>query len=463
MSAYTYWNDLQVLNNILNKFKQPPVVEFNNTRENDDLKETIDILIDEFVFSNFKEYKFENFEQQIYQYISANIDELCNFQLEDSDINIHELIMDGIHCYFMRNKTPRSYSDTRLVTSINKEKVDELFEYYKTKEQPEQRTDEWYQFRYGGLTASSIYKSIDTEANVNAIICSKCKPLKKQTGVNIESPFHNGHKYEPLSILIYEKEYDTIVEDFGCITHRTIPFIRASPDGINTKRDNPRYGRMLEVKNPVSREITGIPKKAYWVQMQIQMEVWDLNECDFLETSFKEYENEEAFAEDGNTWNYTKDNKKKGAMMMINDGIEPIYIYAPLHIDNKSDWDEWEQAYLEKMESKYSWIKTIYWKLNHYSCVLVPRNNNWFASVFPEMKNCWDTILKERITGFEHRKPKKRNKKSTKKLTPNSLQKLHNDTQKLGFDDNSSIENGTIVIKIRTQSFNEDTSEQPST
>ena len=57
MSAYTYWNDLQVLNNILNKFKQPPVVEFNNTRENDDLKETIDILIDEFVFSNFKEYK----------------------------------------------------------------------------------------------------------------------------------------------------------------------------------------------------------------------------------------------------------------------------------------------------------------------------------------------------------------------------------------------------------------------
>ena len=41
---------------------------------------------------------------------------------------------------------------------------------------------------------------------------------------------------------------------------------------------------MLEVKNPVSREITGMPKKAYWAQMEIQMEVWDLNECDFLET-----------------------------------------------------------------------------------------------------------------------------------------------------------------------------------
>ena len=29
--------------------------------------------------------------------------------------------------------------------------------------------------------------------------------------------------------------------------------------------------------------------------MQIQMEVWDLNECDFLETVFKEYETEEDF------------------------------------------------------------------------------------------------------------------------------------------------------------------------
>ena len=54
------------------------------------------------------------------------------------------------------------------------------------------------------------------------------------------------------------------------IKNRT--FYLASPDGINIKADSPYYGRAVEIKNPVSREITGIPKKDYWIQMQIQME-----------------------------------------------------------------------------------------------------------------------------------------------------------------------------------------------
>ena len=43
-------------------------------------------------------------------------------------------------------------------------------------------------------------------------------------------------------------------------------------------------------KNPTTRKLSGTPKKEYWIQMQLQMEVWDLDECDFLETVFKEYE-----------------------------------------------------------------------------------------------------------------------------------------------------------------------------
>lgn len=458
----THWNDLQVLTNIVDTFKPPPIVKFNDTEYVDDVKETIDIHIDEYIRSNVKEYKEYHFEETLFNYISENLDDMFCSMLNDDDIDIYQLIKDSIYFYFMRNKNPRSYSDTRIIDNVDKERVDKLFEYYKTKEQPDQRTDEWYEFRYNGLTASSIYKSFDTQANINSLIYDKCKPLKKHHGVNIDSPFHNGHKYEPLSIIIYENIHNTKVEEFGCITHKQHKFIRASPDGINTKRDNPRYGRMLEVKNPVSREITGIPKKAYWAQMQIQMEVWDLNECDFLETSFKEYDNEKDFLEDGDVWNYTRDNKRKGTIIMINDGTEPEYVYAPIDIDNKKDWDEWEENYLNNMDEKYSWIKTIYWKLEQYSCVLVPRNKYWFAAVFPQIKECWNNILKERVDGYEHRKPKKKSKKN-KKLTPTSLQKLHDNTKELGLQNNSSIENGTVVIKIRTQSFSDDTSQQPST
>ena len=84
----------------------------------------------------------------------------------------------------------------------------------------------------------------------------------------------------------YEHDFKTKVGEFGCMKHKTHTFLRASPDGININRDSPLYGRLLEVKNPTTRILDGKVKKEYWVQMQLQMEVWDLDECDFLETVF---------------------------------------------------------------------------------------------------------------------------------------------------------------------------------
>ena len=43
-------------------------------------------------------------------------------------------------------------------------------------------------------------------------------------------------------------------------------FLGASPDGINTNNRTSLFGRMLEIKNVVSREINGIPKEDYWIQ-----------------------------------------------------------------------------------------------------------------------------------------------------------------------------------------------------
>ena len=126
------------------------------------------------------------------------------------------------------------------------------------------RTGEWYEFRRNLLTASNLWKAIDSESMRNSLILEKCKPInkKKTNSVNINSPFHQGHKYEPLSILMYEYMYNTKIGEFGCIRHDTIPFLGASPDGINIDRKNKRYGRLLEIKNPVSdRLLNGIPKK----------------------------------------------------------------------------------------------------------------------------------------------------------------------------------------------------------
>ena len=39
-----------------------------------------------------------------------------------------------------------------------------------------------------------------------------------------------------------------------------------------------------------------------------------------------------------------------------------------------------------------TWIKDIYWWLEEYSCVLVPRNKQWFQSVLPEFENIWKIL-----------------------------------------------------------------------
>jgi hypothetical protein len=171
--------------------------------------------------------------------------------------------------------------------------------------QPKQKTPEWYEFRYNLLSASNVWKALSSEAQRNSLIYEKCKPLNmfqsNSSMTNTESAFHWGIKYEPLTVMIYEHMYQTKVDDFGCIRHPRYDFIGASPDGINVDPSNKeRFGRMLEIKNIFNRDITGIPKEEYWVQTQIQMETCDLDECDFVETRFKEYENETAFYEDVN-------------------------------------------------------------------------------------------------------------------------------------------------------------------
>ena len=106
-----------------------------------------------------------------------------------------------------------------------------------------------------------------------------------------------------------------------------------------------------------------------------------------------------------------------------------------------------------------SWISNLYWYLEDYSCVLVPRNKNWFRYVQPKMKGIWDTIKKERIEGYEHRKPKSKRKK---KLTPTSLDLLQEKTKNLFAEcdliDSPKIDkNQNIVIKVRTESFDKKT------
>ena len=407
------------------------VVNYITEHDKDELFESICLLLEAYIKVNIEQYIQPNFHSRIVKDITITIVSTFNAVLLDIDTElINQYIEKGLELIYRHISPPRSNGNTFIRIKPNVEKIRNKIFYLQNVLQPEQRTQEWYEFRYNHLTASNMWKIFISDSTRNQLIYEKCQPLntdKYNNNVSFESPMHWGQKYEPLSIMLYEAIYSAKVSDFGCIPHKTIECIAASPDGIVTDETSSRYGRMLEVKNIVNREINGIPKMEYWVQMQLQMEVCELNECDFLETRFIEYESKDAFDADVLPQadvlpdadvlpgNLSTNPKYKGMMILfINDNGKPIYEYAPLNICNSEKaMDDWQEEMMEKNKT-FSWMKNIYWKLDQLSCVLVLRNKLWFSAVIPQIKEIWKTIEREKVEGYSHREPKKNNPRAKK-------------------------------------------------
>ena len=448
-----YWTDLQPLKDIIDDLEAPNTVV--NDKDIEDFKESVCYIIDEVINNNIHIYSDKHFDELLFETLLDIVKKSYWDIINLFDFDVEGQVWDAIEIYFYRYNAFRSYSTTTIVNSPNNKKVKKLVTEYLNTPQLEQRSKEWFEFRRSGLSASDIWKAVDSQSMQNSLIYSKCKPMnmKLSKSTNITTAFHNGHLFEPLSIMHYEFDFNTIVGEFGCMAHKDYEYLLASPDGINIKEGNDRYGRMVEVKNPTTRQLTGIPKKEYWIQMQLQMEVWDFDECDFLETVFKQYDTFEEFLADGDCFTRTANNKRKGIIIRFYDGEQPIYKYPPVDI-SKEEFNSWYDKTLDE-STNLEFVCKIYWYLHDYSCVLVPRNKKWFNHVQPKLKSIWNTIEKERVEGYDHRKPKSKRKK---KLTPNSLSKLEANAKNLFANcdliDSPKIDkNQNIIIKVRTESF----------
>jgi putative phage-type endonuclease len=434
--------ELQDITDILVFEEEPTVFNEDNALE---LIETALHLMEEYMNENPTAITEPDFHETLLE----EIKEMFYVQMEehilDSDYiehDMNDLLEDAFNIFITTFYTERSMEKNNTIIhseqkdDINETKIKNLREI----PQPVQRTPEWYQFRWNLITASNAWKAFESQSTINQLIYEKCQPLKNFNDiddeeikmVNTNTSLHWGQKYEPLSVLIYEHNYKTKVEDFGCIQHPVYKFIGASPDGIIIDKNSDRYGRMLEIKNVVTREINGIPKKEYWVQMQLQMEVCDLDECDFLETKFTEYPDRAAYNYDIYNEVFTdsenvewfniclsKDGKMKGEIIYFHtkEG-KPFYVYKPLECVHPNDISNWEDYTVETYENepyKYTYMKTIYWKLDVLSCVLILRNREWFKNNVPQLEKVWKIIEEERVTGYQHRAPVKKQKKESTK------------------------------------------------
>ena len=449
----TYLSDLEELHDIMDTLVFEDESTIFTEEHAIEVVETAFHLMEEFMNENPTAISEPNFHDNLLE----EIKEIFYIQMEDHILDsdyieddMNDLLEDAFNIYITTFHPERSLKndndddDDDKLSEIDEEEtniIEQKIKHLRELPQPVQRTPEWYQFRWNLITASNAWKAFETQSTINQLIYEKCQPLKDFTiepvdeevkMVNTNTTLHWGQKFEPLSVMMYEHMYNSTVEDFGCIQHPIYKFIGASPDGIIIKSETGRYGRMLEIKNIVNRVINGIPKKEYWIQMQLQMEVCDLDECDFLETKFIEYPDYQSYRNDSslssfngeefNSYVTSKDGSYKGIIVHFHksDG-SPHYEYMSLSLWTPNDISNWEETIVQKYESepyKYTFLKFIYWKLEKLSCVLVLRNKEWFKNNVGQLEKVWKIIEEERITGFEHRAPVRRQKKEQATFKP---------------------------------------------
>jgi len=345
-----------------------------------------------------------------HQDIIKNANNLLSIIFSQHNHEISFAIDKAIAIFYRHIVPPRSFPDTFIRKPPNIQNIDNKLRVIQNIYQPSQRTPEWYHFRHSCITASNAWKTFISPATRSQLIYEKCQPLdsRKFSKQSLNTPMHWGVKYEEISVQWYQLTYGGKIDDFGCIPHPSLKCLAASPDGINTDPSSNHFGRMLEIKNIFNRIIDGIPKMEYWIQMQLQMEVCNLNECDFLETRFLEYDTKEDFDNDG-SFIESKDGKLKGIFILFFDNdLNPHYEYPPLKLA-KEDFDKWETEIMEKNES-LTWVTNLYWKLEEISCVLVLRNKLWFSHAKTYLQDIWKTIEHDRIHGYQHHAPKKNSK-----------------------------------------------------
>lgn len=248
-----------------------------------------------------------------------------------------------------------------------------------------QRSAEWFKMRENCVTASSWGQALGfvpyKGSSPKDLIRSKVAP---ETMPPFDDRYTKwGVKYEEVATRMYEYKVGIRVEEFSLVVHPKYEYLGASPDGIRVD------GVMLEIKCPPKREITGIPPYYYWIQMQGQLEVCDLEKCDFLECKITEFDTEEEF--------WLSENEMKGVVsnFVDADGKESFgYYVIPFNADGLDNWITEEQK-------KPNFHSLSFWQIEKYSCVPVYRDRDWFEETLPKLKEFWDLVIHHREVGLD--------------------------------------------------------------
>lgn len=238
-----------------------------------------------------------------------------------------------------------------------------------------QKSPEWLGLRKNFITASNVYKLFDKKGE------SYVEYLKEKiSGISSfkgNDATNFGEIFEPVAREVYTYLSGEYVEEFGLITNKDLPYCAVSPDGV-TESD-----RLLEIKCPYTRKITGAVPNAYYHQIQLQLAVCDCDECDFFECKFRPISEDEYKA---------KLEILQGTSNFMclcqtsNFNVECYMNGHPNTIKNLStfsryiDTNSLYHKILTNIPQNAYWLKNtspLYYELELVSLQTVPRNSQW--------------------------------------------------------------------------------------
>lgn len=301
--------------------------------------------------------------------------------------------------------------------------------------QPEQKSKAWFDMRNNMITASSAAQAMGESKydSLESFIYEKVFGREFS-----ENKFvHHGKKYEHIATMLYQHIYNVKIGEFGLLKHPEIDFIGASPDGIcsaytlDGKRGSPLLGTMVEIKCPMTREIKtsgdikdGICPYYYWVQVQLQLQCCNLQRCDFIQLSIKEYETDEEstaqqkFLADNHILEHSE-NQNDRVQINHNLGRGAVIQLLPIKFVQKVQYEkrEWYSKYLYPpsldmtKEQVFAWIdeerkkfpsseyakdykfdKPLFFRIVTSHNTTIMREDEWFKQAVPKLKVTWDKI-----------------------------------------------------------------------
>ena len=139
----------------------------------------------------------------------------------------------------------------------------------------EQRSQEWLDQREQMITASDVASAIGENRYESVDSFVKKKVLRTKWAGNAATA--HGTALEPMVRDMYDEKTGRKSHEIGLVQHREYPWLGASPDGVTED------GLLIEIKCPLTRKIEKKVPSYYLPQVQLQLEITDLEECDFIQ------------------------------------------------------------------------------------------------------------------------------------------------------------------------------------